>query len=391
MDPQISETYGSADWAVSRYPDVFDQILLAHDELGLHPHVWRLDRESREWYVDFAEQSWVEECVTQCFDQFTKVFSRTCRSFRFGDRWLNERTVGLIERLGAQFDLTIEPGRKRERLRERFTGSLPDYSSAHRSPYQPSTANYLEPGNGVSSRSLWEIPVSTVDPQRAFRGLQAPAKTPVSKSFRRRSRRYEGYLDLADQRMLTGWVYDSSHPDETVSVDVFDNGRLAGRHAAKIFRHDLLLEGKGSGTHGFFLPVPGEWRDGRLHRIRIKVADSNFELFNSPLDVRLEHEADGDHWTMNLAENSGLFAQGLDALLFDEQVSHLNLVLRTDAIATPSGRAYLNQNFETLISHPYAGDFSFTTPAEAIRGLDGLLKKGRRETTEQTEATEVTE
>lgn len=369
MDPQVSEAYGSADWAVTRYRNIFDKILLAQDELGLHPHAWRLDHKTREWYVDFADQRWVEECVTQSFEQFTSTFSKPCRSFRFGDRWLNNRTIDLIERLGARFDLTIEPGRKSEKLRERFTGSLPDYTSAPRTPYQPSNGNYLQPGKEGSTRNLCMIPVSTVDPQRAFRGLAEPSHSATSEADRGRSRRYEGYLDLIDHRMLFGWAYDSSHPDEAVSVDVYDNHRLVGRCAAEMFRHDLLLEGKGSGAHAFFIPLPTEWRDGRLHQVSIRAAASDFELFNSPQELRLEEQTAVDHWTMNLSENSALFAKGLDALLVDERVPHLNLVVRTDAIARPSGRAYLNQNFEWLISHPLAGSLSFTTPGEAICGL----------------------
>ena len=381
MDPQISEAYGSADWAVTRYPAIFDGISRAQDELGLHPHAWRFDQEKREWFVDFGDQDWIEKCVTQSFDKFLSTFSRPCRSFRFGDRWLNEGTIDLIERLGARFDLTIEPGRKSEVLPERFTGSHPDYSSAPRLPYNPSTRDFLQRGEPGSTRELCMIPVSTVDPQQAFRALQGDSTVVPSETGRTRRRRYEGYLDSIDERMLTGWVYDSRAPEEAVFFDILDNERLVGRYIADTFRYDLLAEGKGSGKHAFFIPLPTEWRDGEVRRISIKVAESDFELVNSPCEVRFERQTRVDHWTMNLAENSGLFAMGLDALLVDEKVSCLNLVLRTDGIATPSGRAHLTRNFEGLISHPFAERFRFATPNEAIP----LRNSGTAGKNEQTE------
>jgi hypothetical protein len=369
MDPQISEAYGSADWAVTRYRKIFDRILFAEDEIGLHPHAWRLDQEKQEWYVDFADQRWVEECVAQSFEQFKSTFAKPCRSIRFGDRWLNNPTIDLVERLGARFDLTIEPGRKREMLREPFTGSLPDYTTAPRLPYQPSSANYMQPGTDGSKRNLCMIPVSTVEPQRAFQCLEAASRDATFEEDRGRSRRYEGYFDFVDQRLLSGWVYDSTHPEETVSVEVFDNGRFIGKCAADMFRHDLLVEGKGSGEHAFFIPLLDGWADGKVHQITIRPAASEFELLLSPRQLRFDEQAAVDHWTMNLAENSGLFAKGLDALLADEQAPYLNIVVRTDAITSLTSRAYLERNFEALVAHPLADRFAFVTPPQAVQKL----------------------
>jgi hypothetical protein len=107
----------------------------ARDEIGLHTHAWRWDDAAREWISDFADQNWIEHCVRQSFEHYPRCFNRPCRSFRFGDRWLNQQTAELIERLGARFDLTIEPGWKPEALLESFTGDQPDYSRAPRQPY----------------------------------------------------------------------------------------------------------------------------------------------------------------------------------------------------------------------------------------------------------------
>src|SRR5215813_11933640 len=159
MDPQVSHTYGSGGWAVTRYRELFAEALLAQDEIGLHPHAWRWDDSEQKWISDFANQEWVERCVRQSFDEFENCFKSTCRSIRFGDRWINNQTVKLIERLGARFDLTIEPGRKPEKPPELFTGALPDYTPAPRRHYRPSKSDFLQPGSFLSRRNLWMLPV----------------------------------------------------------------------------------------------------------------------------------------------------------------------------------------------------------------------------------------
>ena len=164
IDPQIEYSYGAADWAITRYHRCFAAMLRAGDEIGLHPHAWRWREPERRWVSDFGDQAWIEHCVQQGFTHFERRFNRPCRSFRFGDRWLNNQTVTLLERLGAKFDLTIEPGRKREELSESFTGVLPDYTGAQRHPYRPAAADFLQCGDWSSRRDLWHIPISTASP-----------------------------------------------------------------------------------------------------------------------------------------------------------------------------------------------------------------------------------
>ncbi len=129
MDPQIEHTYGSPSWVVSRYPEIIDQLQSDGDELGLHIHSWRWDSIKRRWVADHANQSWVEQCVRTSFAAFQRALGRPCQSFRFGDRWMNNETMSLVEQLGAKFDLSLEPGHKETRRmnpRELSTGSLPD-------------------------------------------------------------------------------------------------------------------------------------------------------------------------------------------------------------------------------------------------------------------------
>jgi hypothetical protein len=165
MDPQVSYTYGTPNWAVTRYGTIFSDMQQARDEIGLHTHAWRWDDAARGWISDFADQEWIEHCVRQSFEHYALCFNRPCESFRFGDRWLNQQTAEMIECLGARFNLSVEPGRKPESLLESFTGSLPDYSLAPRQPYHPSKTHFMRPSTAPSGSESWMIPISTASIQ----------------------------------------------------------------------------------------------------------------------------------------------------------------------------------------------------------------------------------
>lgn len=365
MDPQISHVYGSADWAVTRYQEFFAAMRAAGDEIGLHPHAWRWDETHQEWIADFADQKWIEHCVRQSFAEFKNCFRRPCLSVRFGDRWTNNQTVKLFDQLHAKFDLTIEPGRKPPALSESFSGSLPDYSLAPRCHYHPSKSDFLQPGRMLSQRKLWMIPVTTgsldwvVSRIPVMSEAHCQRNSPIEAT-------YEGTLDRVDQGWLVGWVYNTARPDETVVVDIYDNDKPLGRYAADIFRSDLLLAGKGSGAHSFFIPIPQENMDGTARRFGARVGD--FELGNSPVDlVWGDNQTRADYITQDLADNSGLFCKLFDSLLSEQNVSHLVFVVRTEAVLSEERRIYMERNFNHIMSHPLAGNFAVTTPAEAIQ------------------------
>ena len=177
MDPQISRVYGSADWVVKRYRDLINELEAAGDEIGLHSHAWRWDEQAQDWIADFANQDWVDHCISLAFDAFQKSFNRPCRSFRFGDHWMNERSLDLLERLGTHFDLTLEPGQAVHTLLpdELFTGSFPDCKRISQMPYRPDKTDFTKPGL-LRKRNLWLVPVSAERTQPVPLPQQRPPK-----------------------------------------------------------------------------------------------------------------------------------------------------------------------------------------------------------------------
>lgn len=173
MDPQVTHTYGSPDWAVTRYRSLLEEFKARGDELGLHAHAWRWNEETEAWIEDFGDQKWVDHCVRSSFETFQTSLNQSCRSFRFGDHWMNNETIKLLETLGARFDLTTEPGALPcMPFGEPSTGSFPDYTRIPQVPYRPSEHDFTKQ-SWWRKRSLWIIPVSASSTETAV-----PARAP---------------------------------------------------------------------------------------------------------------------------------------------------------------------------------------------------------------------
>jgi hypothetical protein len=163
MDPQIADVYGSPDWAARRYDSAVCAASAEGDEFGLHQHAFRWNTTSANWVCDHGNQAWVEHCVKMGFTAFAGHFARPCPSFRFGDRWMNNETLHLVERLGARADLTLEPGMPAVRAlvaHESHTGWLPDYSEVPHGIYRPRRDDYRR-RDSRRADGIWMVPVTT--------------------------------------------------------------------------------------------------------------------------------------------------------------------------------------------------------------------------------------
>ena len=164
MDPQVDVVHGSPLWVAHRYGTQIDNLRRTGDEIGLHTHAWR--QRNGEWVTDNGDQRWVEEAVRVSFEAYESAFGRVCQSFRFGDHWMNNETLDLVESLGARYDLTLEPGLRSDALAdllpsEVWTGRFPDYSNVPREPYKPTREDFRKRGDASGKRDMWVIPVST--------------------------------------------------------------------------------------------------------------------------------------------------------------------------------------------------------------------------------------
>jgi glycosyltransferase involved in cell wall biosynthesis len=88
---------------------------------------------------------------------------------------------------------------------------------------------------------------------------------------------HEGYCDVIDSR-IRGWVWQPDHPEQSVEVAAFVDGKFLARTIANGVRHDLRALNIGTGAYGFQLAVPRALRDGQPHRIDVVVADNGVVL-----------------------------------------------------------------------------------------------------------------
>jgi len=97
---------------------------------------------------------------------------------------------------------------------------------------------------------------------------------------------YNGYFDGADCNQLWGWAWDASQPTTPIQVDLFVDGNFLARVVADQYRSDLQSAGIGDGQHGWSYALPESLRDRQAHTISARVADSTFELSNSPRQLQ---------------------------------------------------------------------------------------------------------
>lgn len=163
MDPQVADTCGSATWVVDTYGPAIERLRSADDLIGLHPHALRWSAASGRSVADHADADWVDHCIGVSFEAYQSAFGCPCRAERFGDRFMSARAARLITRLGATWDLMIEPGIRPVRSLHRgvaATGHTADMRSAPRAPYRPNPGDAMRAGDGT----LWMIPLTSMNP-----------------------------------------------------------------------------------------------------------------------------------------------------------------------------------------------------------------------------------
>jgi len=161
-DPLVARIYGAPKWAFDAYRGIIDAARSAGDEVGLHVHLARWNEARSCWIEDFADGAWIEHCAEVSFASFGEALGVPCHSVRIGCHFMSEELSAALARLGARFDLTLEPGAlERSRLWGRETaGALPDLTDLPRHPYRRSTASFRRPGDSAGE-GMWMLPVTT--------------------------------------------------------------------------------------------------------------------------------------------------------------------------------------------------------------------------------------
>ena len=96
---------------------------------------------------------------------------------------------------------------------------------------------------------------------------------------------YHGALESADCSSISGWAWDSSHPEVPMKVEVSIDGTVLTTITASQFRSYLQTQFGGSGNHGFTVALPSSAKNGTAHSITAKISGTSFVLPASPKSV----------------------------------------------------------------------------------------------------------
>jgi Glycosyl transferases group 1/Hint domain len=95
----------------------------------------------------------------------------------------------------------------------------------------------------------------------------------------------KGNVDGLIGDTLTGWAFDTAHPETAVALEVLDGDALVARVAANRFRPDLLAAGIGDGRHGFALPLPAALSPRAHHVLHVRRLVDGRALIGSPVTI----------------------------------------------------------------------------------------------------------
>lgn len=371
MDPQVEYVYGDAGWVVRRYQSILDQLQSDGDDIGLHAHPWQWSDQAKTWIANFGEQAWVNHCLELSFKTFQATMGRPCTLFSFGDHWMNEATLDLLERLGAEFDISTQPGLTISGVSEPYSGVWRDYAELPRIPYRPFKRDFTRSSTD-EMRQIWEIPLSTGSTDWAHTTFD-PSGVSFGSTDGSTPWALEGYHDGTDEKWVIGWVWDANQPNSALNVEILDGDQLVDTITANSFRRDLLEAGKGDGRHSFRYRIPDCLRDGKSHSIRVKVAGSDFDLAGTTQDLPIVESPTYDRidMAMYLNHEPFLFGKVVDRLLFESDRPQLSLITRSDIGIKPIEKFYVQKNFEHILNHPLADRFVFERVPEFVERVTG--------------------
>lgn len=367
MDPQIAQTYGSGSWAVDRYASIIRQLETAGDHIGLHVHPWRWESQSQDWVEDFANQEWVDHSIRVGADAFQASLSRPCLSFRMGDRWMNNATVELLETLGVQVDLSIEPGQRTGDLPESFTGSWLDVTNVPRQPYHPSKLDFRQPA-ADSRRNLWIVPTSTGS---IYSPRIASERYPASTTW----------VIARNECLTTGIITASPNPIPLSSLTETGATTLewSSQGTKEVQVHVNAPDGplfSNSGPSG--KGTTGKWvTHGMVFYLQDISDEKPLTAAQTLATVRVNtvidlapKPANDEYVVLNLGLHSHVFCRIMDHLLQTLSKPYISIVMRSDSAIRQDLLPNLEESLDHITNHPLLDSFDFETPIEMVRGFN---------------------
>jgi len=111
----------------------------------------------------------------------------------------------------------------------------------------------------------------------------------LDKSLRPFRPAVSGYIDKAEHSTVMGWVWNSDHPDQRLTVDAHLGAKIVGSAVADQLRPDLASAGIGDGRYGFSCYLQPRGLASSEIDIQLKVRETGSTLkFRHQKTIRLD-------------------------------------------------------------------------------------------------------
>ncbi|MEA3296716.1 MAG: hypothetical protein U9R56_02495 [candidate division Zixibacteria bacterium] len=160
VDDQIKRLMGAYNQVLKTNCDFLESLEQSGDELGWHPHFWRLDENNLRWYQECRDMDWQVGMLTKAHAAFSEVLPERTKTVRMGWTYHNNRTMAALDDLGVAVDVSGIPGlRIHPKKGKPVVSNFFDWSVTPSRPYYPSIVDYRrEALETESSLSLLEAP-----------------------------------------------------------------------------------------------------------------------------------------------------------------------------------------------------------------------------------------
>src|SRR5438128_1785543 len=176
-DSQIASLVGDPAFLADKFAEFWRERVGQGDEIGWHPHTWRLSEPDHVWYQEQNDVDWVRECLLDGHRALSRYFK--IRSAKPGWMYHDNLTMGIFDALGVEVDVAAVPGAA-------FSGKVPgtdlplwvyDWFHAPQEPYHPSRASYQRPGGHSPACWRCRTGLSPLVGPGAFMPLSVPARS----------------------------------------------------------------------------------------------------------------------------------------------------------------------------------------------------------------------
>jgi cephalosporin hydroxylase len=180
-----------------------------------------------------------------------------------------------------------------------------------------------------------------------------------------------GYIDRFGPERVEGWAQYQTDKAARVTIELWEDGAAIGTVTADQWRKDLEETRQGDGRWSMGAAVPEALRDGRVHRLELRLAGQMAPVLDHPVAVQFARPAvaAGLHSTASDEERPSLRSRPLrhdspDDVLFSIVVNFYNMAREAERTLTALSRAYQRNigalRYEVLCIDNFSG-----TPLDA--------------------------